>query len=112
MRKGNSDMLIFEVQKDNEEYLDILKQYFPGCIVREVNELGMEGFFEVLVTVFEKGWPALSAIIVQCVVNKKATVKINNGNGPIEITGSQKFVERQLKLLIDKKILEADIDGE
>lgn len=105
-------MLIFEVQKDNEKYLATLKEYFPDCVIREVNELGMEGFFEVMVSVIEKSWPALSAIIVQCVVNKKAAVKVNNGNGPIEITGSQKFVEKQLKYLVDKKILEASADDE
>lgn len=98
-------MLLFEVPKSNEKYVEELRTNFPNCKIHDIHELGMDGVIEVAVSVIEHSFPVLSAIVVQCIINRQATVKFADESGSYELKGSEKFVEKQLRYLVRNKII-------
>lgn len=89
-------MLTIEIPKSDEELITSVKNTFKNCEVIEVDSLGTDTIIQILVPVITVGIPATSAIIVQILKNKKATVKYDR----IEISGTSKSISNILKQIM------------
>lgn len=89
-------MLIIEIPKSDEELIASVKNTFENCEVIEVDSLGADTIIQILVPVITVGIPATSAIIVQILKNKRATVKYDR----IEISGTSKSIVNILKQIM------------
>ena len=85
-------MLTIEIPKSDEELIESVKSTFENCEAIEVDSLGTDTIIQILVPVITVGIPAASAIIVQILKNKKATVKYDR----IEISGTSKSITKIL----------------
>lgn len=85
-------MLTIEIPKSDEELITSVKNTFGNCETIEVDSLSADTIIQILVPVITVGIPAASAIIVQILKNKKATVKYDR----IEISGTPKSITKIL----------------
>ena len=92
-------MLIIEIPKSDEELITSVKSTFENCEAIEVDSLGTDTIIQILVPVITVGIPAASAIIVQILKNKKATVKYDR----IEISGTSNSITKILRQIMEKK---------
>ena len=86
-------MLIIEIPKSDQELITSVKSTFENCEAIEVDSLGADTIIQILVPVITAGIPAASAIIVQILKNKKATVKYDR----IEISGTSNSIAKILR---------------
>lgn len=85
-------MLTIQIPKSDEELITSVKNTFKNCEAIEVNSLGADTIIQILVPVITAGIPATSAIIVQILKNKKATVKYDR----FQISGTSKNITKIL----------------
>lgn len=93
-------MLIIEIPKSDKELIIAVKNTFENCEEIEVDSLSTDTIVQILVPMITVGIPAVSAIIVQILKNRKATVKYDR----IEISGTPKNITKMLEQI---KIYEA-----
>ena len=69
-------MLIIEIPKSDKELIIAVKNTFENCEEIEVDSLSTDTIVQILVPMITVGIPAVSAIIVQILKNRKATVNM------------------------------------